>query len=300
MKIGRNELCLCGSGLKYKRCCLPKEEAAQGGNHERKGTLSSGNELSNMPSQKAKKPVNSDRKQWMWTLTGEIYQPVRLYYRIFDKFAVEDRFRSLHCTELDKKNDRWVWLYHAEAKEIVFPRPYDQIRKDAHPIVIGSFFTKVDDEMHLDVRSIERAVEAILFFDRYLDRSFAKVTHAAILNRLPIDNPQSPRFNFDEFFDNENMTEINPDHLEDTLKNIASESDDINERRQKAISFIMQKMSEEFPEAEKFPVHYYEDGIDQFKAVLRLRQTAAIERWQGEKSVTCGSMFEKIFGKLLP
>jgi hypothetical protein len=25
-KIGRNSLCPCGSGLKYKHCCLPKDE----------------------------------------------------------------------------------------------------------------------------------------------------------------------------------------------------------------------------------------------------------------------------------
>lgn len=25
-KIGRNEKCLCGSGKKYKKCCLGKEE----------------------------------------------------------------------------------------------------------------------------------------------------------------------------------------------------------------------------------------------------------------------------------
>jgi uncharacterized protein YecA (UPF0149 family) len=27
-KIGRNGLCLCGSGVKYKRSCLPRESAA--------------------------------------------------------------------------------------------------------------------------------------------------------------------------------------------------------------------------------------------------------------------------------
>jgi preprotein translocase subunit SecA len=26
-KIGRNDPCPCGSGKKYKKCCLPKEEA---------------------------------------------------------------------------------------------------------------------------------------------------------------------------------------------------------------------------------------------------------------------------------
>jgi len=25
-KVGRNDPCLCGSGLKYKKCCLPREE----------------------------------------------------------------------------------------------------------------------------------------------------------------------------------------------------------------------------------------------------------------------------------
>ena len=28
-KTGRNEACPCGSGLKYKRCCLPADEAAR-------------------------------------------------------------------------------------------------------------------------------------------------------------------------------------------------------------------------------------------------------------------------------
>jgi len=29
IKVGRNEQCPCGSGLKYKRCCLQKNEATQ-------------------------------------------------------------------------------------------------------------------------------------------------------------------------------------------------------------------------------------------------------------------------------
>jgi hypothetical protein len=27
MKLGRNDPCHCGSGEKYKKCCLPKDEA---------------------------------------------------------------------------------------------------------------------------------------------------------------------------------------------------------------------------------------------------------------------------------
>ena len=29
MSLGRNDPCRCGSGLKYKRCCLAKHEAAE-------------------------------------------------------------------------------------------------------------------------------------------------------------------------------------------------------------------------------------------------------------------------------
>lgn len=30
MKIGRNDPCHCGSGQKYKKCCLSKDDAAHG------------------------------------------------------------------------------------------------------------------------------------------------------------------------------------------------------------------------------------------------------------------------------
>src|SRR5712692_7269865 len=52
------------------------------------------------------------------------------------------------------------------------------------PIVLRYFrFTSAED-MYLDVRSCERATKAVVFFDRYLKRSIARVTHAAIVNRL--------------------------------------------------------------------------------------------------------------------
>jgi tetratricopeptide (TPR) repeat protein len=38
-KVGRNDPCPCGSGQKYKRCCLPREEAAERAAAERAATL---------------------------------------------------------------------------------------------------------------------------------------------------------------------------------------------------------------------------------------------------------------------
>ena len=38
-KTGRNDPCPCGSGQKYKRCCLPKDEAAEHAAAERAAAL---------------------------------------------------------------------------------------------------------------------------------------------------------------------------------------------------------------------------------------------------------------------
>ena len=270
--------------------------ATQGSGHAPKNALSSQNQAILLSDQPTGKLANSDPKQLIKTVTGEIYQPVRLYYKIFDKSAVENRFRALRCMDIDREHDRWVWLYIEEARKISFPYPYKQISNALHPVVIGSFFTKVDEEMYLDVRSIERAIEAILFFDKHIDRSFARVTHAAVLNYLPLDNPQAVRFNFDEFFCDGKMEEIKPDQFVDDLHRVALGADDINERRQKAFEFIRQNMSKKIPDAEKFPANFYEDGISPFEASLRLRQIAALERWQGKKDLTHKDVLEKLFG----
>ena len=130
------------------------------------------------------------------------------------------------------------------------------------------------------------------------DRSFARVTHIAVLNRLPFDNPRSPRINFDEFFNDGNIEEINSDQEFENLINLVSEDDDVNVRQQKAFTHIMQKMSQGFPEAEKFSSHYYEEGIDQIRRILTHRQAVAIERWGGKEDVTSKDIFQKILGPI--
>lgn len=278
MKIGRNESCPCGSGKKYKKCCLLKKQ------------------LSQTSDQSFDMPENSEQETFIYTVTGEMYHPVRLHYKIIDKNAIQTRFKKLRCMQFDWENSRWVWLYIKEAKYIDFSITYSQLPKHLHPIVIGSFFTKSDGEMYLDVRSIERAFAAILFFDRHIDRSIAKLTDASVLNRLPFDKPGNPRFNFDEFFCNDKLEEISPDEFMNELEEF-SKSDDIKEKREKAFGYIKEKMSKTFPEAEKFPVNFYDDGMEQFKMALKLRQTVAIERWRGNENVSFENIINKVFGE---
>ena len=72
MKLNLNDLCHCGSGKKYKKCCLSKND-----------------EQRTLASQQIKKPKQVLPKQGVVkddvivaTLTGEYAQPVRLCYEV--------------------------------------------------------------------------------------------------------------------------------------------------------------------------------------------------------------------------
>lgn len=58
------------------------------------------------------------------SITGEIAQPVRLYFHVPDKNLVNAKLRKLKCMQTDPPRKRWVWLYEKEAKKLSFPKPY--------------------------------------------------------------------------------------------------------------------------------------------------------------------------------
>jgi hypothetical protein len=234
-----------------------------------------------------------NEKQLLMTMTGEIHQPVRLYYQVFDQAAVLKAFTKLRCLDDDQDNQRWVWLYHGEAKKLKFHTSYAAIPRTMRPIILGAFrFTSVQD-MTLDVRSCERATQAVVFFDRYLKQSIAHVTHAAIVNRLfPYTTDGLPAL--EGLFAPDQVTAIDGEamlrHMVASLQTIQ----DPQQRIDRAFTLMEQQSHERLPEVEKFPVHFYEDGITSLENALRLRQIVAFEHWQGNTACTLGEVIQKV------
>src|SRR5579884_4444244 len=110
------------------------------------------------------------------TVTGELFQPVRLHYQVFDRAGLHQVFRQLRCIERDPTQSRWVWLYEHEAQTLEFQRSWANLPTQLHPVVIGSFFERSADHFLLDVRSCERALLAVPFFDHYIPRQVARLT----------------------------------------------------------------------------------------------------------------------------
>jgi len=232
-------------------------------------------------------------KQLLMTMTGEIHQLVRLYYTVFNQEAVLKAFAKLRCMDWDQDQARWVWLYHGEAKKLKFHTSYSAIPRKMRPIVLGSFRFTNAHEMSLDVRSWERATKAVAFFDTYLTRSIAQVTHAAIMNRLfPSTTDGLPEL--EGLFAPEKVTAIHPEAMLLRVTASLQTLHDPGQRRDMAFAMLEQQSKQPLPDVEKFPVHYYEDGITSLENALRLRQIVAFEHWRGNTDYTLGDIIRKV------
>ena len=224
------------------------------------------------------------------TLTGDFFQPVRLHYEVRDPEGLKRAFKKLRCLDFDPTQQRWVWLYHAEAKNLQFKQSYAQIPKHLHPMVIGSFFLRGKERLLLDLRSCERATLAVPFFDKHLPRSVAKVTEAEVVNRL-FPASENMKLTPDAIFDHQDSTSRDPDAAVQRIIEQTANIQDPQEKLRGALEEMASPAKRPLPEIERFPIHYYEDGIEGFATALKIRQIVAMQHWLGNSEFT---MFDVI------
>ena len=231
------------------------------------------------------------------TVTGEHFQPVRLHYTVSDHDGLMRAFRKLRCLDHDPARRRWVWLYEYEARRLRFKQSYRRIPGQLHPIVIGSFFPSGEDHLLLDLRSCERTLQAIPFFDRHLARGVARVTEAEVVNRL-FPATGNEQLTPDRLFDGQVSTPSDPEAEVRGLMEQVEGIQDPQERLRVAFEEIEAGSRQPLPEIERFPVHYYEDGIEGFTMALRLRQVVALQHWLGNAEYTMFDAIQSMVGSI--
>ena len=218
------------------------------------------------------------------TMTGELYQPARICYQVGQKNAVIGRFRRLRCIDFEPTQNRWVWLYKEEAKNIKFTKSYRDIPKEERPLVLGYFTWKGDQELRLDVCSFERVIKAIDFLAQKINRRLAKVTKVKIVNKLFPATTTIDEMSAHHALFFEQHEAVNPrDNLKE-LKKITSQYEEVEERQKAAFSYLEQEMKKTLPEVEELETHFYEDGIGSLEMSLRMRSMEATEHWKGNKN----------------
>ena len=227
----------------------------------------------------------AQKKPPLFTTTGGLYQPARVYYQVFQKKTVVGAFKRLRCMAFDPSQNRWVWLYEQEAKKLKFKKPYNQIPRQSRPVVIGAFTFRGEAEMRLDLRSFDRVTKAIEFFDKHINRRAAKVAKLRVVNKLFSSEQKQARQllkkSFDDFFDREDIPPPKAEALIKEIERLKEADADIEKKRQAAFNWLEQLSEEAFPEVEELPIHFYEDGISQLELMLSLRQIEAMEHWRG-------------------
>lgn len=272
-KQSRNQVCSCGSGKKYKKCCLYKAIGS---------------------------PVKIDRNQsrilLVKTLTDELFQPMRLYYTVHDGEQLKVQLGQLKCIDYNSELEDWTVRYEDEAASIDLKVSPSEVPAQAQPLIIATIYMDNNELMLIDVRSIERAARIIEFINKYISRDFAEMTHAAIYNKLITTTQQDAKdLDFDDVFNENRITVIDPEKTLSELKANAAQYEDKQQAMEAALKKSQENAKKPLPEVEKFPTHYYEDGIGHFETMCRLRQAIATQHFLGRKDFTFYDLMQELF-----
>jgi len=213
------------------------------------------------------------------TTTGEILQLIRLHYEVGDVEQLRAIFASLRCLEYDDSQTRWVWLYTAEARTLPF-----KDRRAADNVVLGEFVFKGQTDVVLNLRSFERATNALVFFDHHIPRTVAHVTAMTVSNRLLSTAEAASLGSLDQYFDRAEVVVTDPAALLHDVEDIASRTPDLHERFALLDQYMTDRAQAPVSAMERLPVSYYEDGIRAVEALLSSRQVIAMDHWQGDTS----------------
>src|SRR5712691_8494086 len=224
-------------------------------------------------------PENAD--QVAMTTTGEILQLIRLHYEVGDVERLRAIFASLRCLEYDASHTRWVWLYTEEARTLSFKDP-----RAADNVVLGEWVFKGKTEVVLNLRSFERATNALVFFDHHIPRTVAHVTAMTVSNRLLSMAEAATLTSLDQYFDRADVVVKDPVSLLRTLEDLASRLPDAHERLAVVAQYMEDKAKQPVPAMERFPLDYDDEGIRAVEALLAPHKVIAMHYWQGNTSYT--------------
>jgi hypothetical protein len=225
-----------------------------------------------------------DPKKLVVTKTGEPHQPVRIYYQVYNRKTLMGVFKKLRCMIFNAAEQSWMWSYEQEAKKLRFDIAYNAIAKADRPILLGTFSFPTDDQMLLDLRSIDRALYALEFFGKRVNHRVAEATRLRVVNRFfsaeeLLDRPFQAIC--DGFFNRKDVKVPNPNELEAKLQEINATYSDSEEKDAAVMTFLEENARQPLSEVEELPIHFQEEGVEPLAMALKMRQIEAFEHWQG-------------------
>jgi hypothetical protein len=234
------------------------------------------------PFHHAASSAHANQPMPLWTKTGELFQPVRLYYAIRKPQKIQKYLHALQCMQPESSPNRWIWLYTAEASTITFKKKTTHLKK---PIELGTLVLFGEHSLFLDVHSIERALAAMMFFDRYLSRRLARMTHLSIANSL--FEPQSAHaFQFPACSASDAQANDPILTIFQRLDTLTKRGRTLQEKRDAVATYLQTTVTPAFPRIEHLALRFSRKAYHQVRFLLESRQYVAIQRWKGYEQIT--------------
>jgi len=224
------------------------------------------------------------------TVTGEPYQPARIYFETPDPAALKGAFAQLKCIDHDPAHDRWVWLWAHEAKKVQLGIPREEIARELHPIVIGAFRFPRGGGVHLDLRSLLRVTAALSFFREGLPEGALRPKRLRIVNRLfEVQERPGPtdQKTHDHFF---KASSVGPPLADLIVEKVRAQLQDVPLDFEKRLTAMEQALEAAgrlpLPEVEEILLDEGGPGwIDSLVLTLRMRIAEAMAAWEGKPRV---------------
>lgn len=218
----------------------------------------------------------------LWTRTGELVQPVRIYYHVHNPKKLRKRLNALACLRPSSDQQRWTWLYAGKASRLTFAKtPPD----NGTPVELGAFSFRNETEIFLDVHSIERAVTAMAFWNRQLPRRAAGMTHVSIANDL-CDPARMHAFEFPYCPHSEARADDALMLLFRTLDRLHTRRHPFKEHRATIRAYLRTLPASPFPAIEHLALTFSRKRSRQIQFAFESRQFVAIQRWKGNVSIS--------------
>jgi hypothetical protein len=85
----------------------------------------------------------------------------------------------------------------------------------------------------------------------------------------------------EQIFDTQQATVCDPEALVRQIAELVAHIQDTQEKFRVAEEYMHARSREPLPEVERFPIHFYEDGIRSLETALKMRQIIAFQHFLG-------------------
>jgi len=251
---------------------------------------------------------NDNRATVVYTTTKEPIMPVRLYYKIYNEDLLIKSLKKLKCIGFESKKS-FILAYYKEAKNLDLEVYYQDVPEGLYPVSLAYGSIKQNSILHLDLRSLQRAVCIIDFLGKHIPPTIMEITSFANSNKLTVTHNKQEleellNLDFDQIFIESRIQDIAQvikldDKKEEKALTGSANPESLDETLEMLMPYIGEENLVTYPDVERISINYNRKRHDSLIAWLSMRalikEEVAIAHYKGNSSYSSMDVIQELF-----